>query len=524
MSGFPFDSFSIEHGTMPAMVLSTCRWKAGEPLLCEGELRLTGAETCARIGTMRDALARQGIGHGSTVALLGASSVALAITLFAAAELGAICCFIHAYEREDHNAAVLRHIEARLLIAGPQDIYRSKGARIAESAGVAVGIVRADATAIDFGPASPAAAPAPRRSATPDDAAMLLLSSGTTGKPKAILHTHRSLLATATSGPAIYGRCSERDSVAVGMQPSFAAWVFTMLPFFAARARICFAEWTGAEDYLALLAREKITVAALVPTVWRMVVAAEPKQYDLSALQVAFFSGEPGSPRLIDALAAVAPEVRTAYLASEIGCACGIAGGLDILAQPGKAASVGRPVPNADLRVVDPESDTLRDVAAGEIGEIAIRGASLARGYWKQDELTAARFVGGWWRSGDLGLTDADGCVFFKGRIDNRINSGGIKIHAEEVEAALLTHPDIATAAVVGEPDAQWGERVVAHVVSRNVSLTAAAIGEFCATAGLLSGPKIPKAIYFHDRLPTGPTNKLYRQALRQKRGHSDVQ
>jgi len=524
MSGFPSTSFSIAHGTIPAAVLSTCRWKAGEPLLCEGELRLTGAETYARIGALRDALARQGIGHGSTVALLGASSAALAVTLFAATELGAVCCFIHAYEREDHNAAVLRQIEARLLIVGPQDTYRAKGARIAESAGVAVGIVSADATAIDFGSAAPAAAPTPQRSVMPDDAAMLLLSSGTTGKPKAILHTHRSLMATAACGAAVYGRCSERDSVAIGMQPSFAAWTLTMLPFFAARARICFSEWTSPQDYLALLAREKITVAPLVPTVWRMVVAAEPEQHDLSALQIAFFSGEPGSSRLIDALAAIAPEVRTAYLASEIGCACGIAGGLDVLAQPGKAASVGRPVPNADLRIVDPESAALRDVATGEVGEIAVRGASLAKGYWKNDELTAARFVDGWWRSGDLGLIEADGYVFVKGRIDNRINSGGIKIHAEEVEAALLTHPDIAMAAVVGEPDAQWGERVVAHVVSRNVNLTAAAIGEFCATAGLLSGRKIPKAIYFHDRLPTGPTNKLYRQALRQRGAHSDAQ
>lgn len=523
MSGFPLTSFPLEHGTIPATVLSTCRGKAHELLLCEGDLRLTGAQTYARISALRDALASRGIGHGSTVALLGGSTIALAITLFAAAELGAVCCFIHAYEREDHNAAVLRQIEARLLIVGPQDLYRTKGARIAESAGVALGIVQADATAIDFD-AAVVTAPIAHRPVTADDAAMLLLSSGTTGKPKAILHTHRSLLATAAAGPAIYGHCSESDSVAIGMQPSFAAWIFTMLPFFAAQARICFSEWTSAQDYLALLAREKITMAALVPTVWRMVVTAQPEQHDLSALRVAFFSGEPGSSRLIDALAAIAPEVRTAYLASEIGCACGIAGGLDVLARPGKAASVGRPVPHAGLRIVDPESATLRDLAPGEIGEITIRGASLAQGYWKNDELTAARFIDGWWRSGDLGLVDGDGDVFVKGRIDNRINSGGIKIHAEEVEAALLTHPDIAMAAVVGEPDAQWGERVVAHVVSRNVNLTAAAIGEFCVTAGLLSGRKIPKAIYFHDRLPTGPTNKLYRQALRQKGGSSDAQ
>lgn len=161
MSGLSLTSFSLEHGTIPAMVLSTCRWTAHEPLLCEGDLRLTGAETHARIGPLREALIQQGIGHGSTIALLGGSTIALAITLFAALELGAVCCFIHAYEREDHNAAVLRQIEARLLIVGPQDLYRTKGARIAESAGVPVGIVQS------MPPPSTSAALSPRQHRPP---------------------------------------------------------------------------------------------------------------------------------------------------------------------------------------------------------------------------------------------------------------------------------------------------------------------------------------------------------------------
>lgn len=518
----PYPSEAPAAGTIPALLLSACRWKANEPFLCEGALRLTGAEALARIARVQDQLAAHGIAHGSTVALLGPSSVAMAMILFAAIGLGAKCCFLHAYEREEHNADVLRLIEADLLVAGADEAHRDRAARIAGAAAVSFAVAGADAAAVTFA-GKPGNRSRSRAAIEPDNPAMLLLSSGTTGRPKAILHTHRSLVAMAAAGVAVYGRCGGDDSVAVGMPPSFAAWIFTALPFLAARARLCFSPWTGPADYLSLLARERITVAALVPTVWRMVLASGPERHDLSAIRVAFFSGEPGSPSLVEALSRIAPDVRSAYLASEIGCGCGIAAGIGILSQPGKAASVGRPVPGGDLRVVDPERQALTDVAPGETGEIVLRGSSLAAGYWKNDKLTRERFVDGWWRTGDLGLVDGDGDVFIKGRIDNRINSGGIKIHAEEVEAALLTHPDIAMAAVVGEADPQWGERVVAHVVTRG-DLSAEAIIVHCAAAGGLSGRKLPKAVYFHERLPTGPTNKLYRQALRVKGERSDAQ
>ena len=513
---------SFAQGTISAMVQSSCRWKAGEPLICDGVLRLSGNETYRRIANIRRSLEAYGVGHGTTIALMGGSSAALAIVLFAAFELGAVCCFIHTYEREDHNTSVVNHIDARLLVVGSQEFYHEKGARIASDAGVPLGVVKADATCLEFDGAPISSGSIPRQVAA-DDVAMLLLSSGTTGKPKAIVHTHRSLVAMAAAGTAVYGRCGDQDSVVLSMPPSFAAWIFTMLPFLAARARVHFTEWTGAEDYLALLAREDISVAALVPTVWRMALASATDRLALPSLRVAFFSGEPGSEGLVLALAALVPEVRTAYLASEIGCACGIAGGLDTLSRHGKASSVGRPVPNADVRMVDPESERLRDVPAGSIGEILVRGASLARGYWKNDDLTAARFVDGWWRSGDLGLIDGDGHVFVKGRLDNRINSGGIKIHAEEVEAAIITHPDIAMVAVVGEPDPQWGERVVAHVVVRRPGLIASDIIEFCAASGKLSSRKVPKAVHFHEHLPMTPTNKLNRRALRTPHGGLDA-
>ena len=149
----------------------------------------------------------------------------------------------------------------------------------------------------------------------------------------------------------------------------------------------------------------------------------------------------------------------------------------------------------------------------GEIGEICLRGPSVAVGYHADPDKTAAKFVQGWWRSGDLGRLDADGFLFFEGRSDNVINTGGIKVHGEEIEAVLLSHPDIQMAAVVGVPDPKWGHRIVAHVIARR-PLDVAAVLSFCEDNGL-AGFKKPRELHVHDALPLGPTGKINRNALR---------
>lgn len=139
----------------------------------------------------------------------------------------------------------------------------------------------------------------------------------------------------------------------------------------------------------------------------------------------------------------------------------------------------------------------------------------MSTGYWKDADLTATRFTRGWWRSGDLAYLDTQGDIFIVGRTDNVINSGGVKVHAEEIEAALCQHPAVHMAGVVGVPDPKWGQRVEAHLVAEGPP-EADDILRFCRDRGLLSPVKLPKRVVFHDSLPTGPTGKLYRNALRQ--------
>ncbi len=229
---------------------------------------------------------------------------------------------------------------------------------------------------------------------------------------------------------------------------------------------------------------------------------------------MAFYSGEKGSEELIRNLAALAPEVRTAYLTSEGGCAAAVVASHNVLVGSNAPTVVGQPIPGAGLKIIEPGGGFEDIVDAGQTGEIAVAGGSLAKGYLGDEKLTRETFRKGWWRTGDLGVIDRQGQLTIRGRKDNRINSGGIKIHAEEVESGLLEHPAVRQAAVIGVEDAEFGERIQAHVVVDDESISPIDILKHMGRAELIPAALLPKAIHFHDELPIGPTGKLYRKGL----------
>jgi fatty-acyl-CoA synthase len=491
--------------SIAALFENACRWIGPRDFLSDPALRLTGTQAGAAVRRGAGLLARLGLRPGDGVAVLAGPSTAQAVAFFAAQAAGGVVCCLHLRETDARLAAVLADLAPRILLADAGQAERA--ARLADAAGIAMATVEQVVAA-----AGDAMAPVARR---PDDRAVILLSSGTTGMPKKVLHSHRSMLATARMAAPVYGAATAADGVAVPMAPSFAAWVHTVLPFVALRGRIAFVPRFEVDGYVDTLAGERLTVAALVPTLWTPVVA-QARRAALPHLRVAMFSGEPGTPDLVAELCALVPAVRSVHLASEGGCACGIVATEADLSAPGGAAAAGRPVPGGDAMVVDPDAPGLRPLPPGQTGEIALRGASMAQGYLDDPAQTAARFTGGWWRSGDLGRLGDDGLLYLRGRTDNRINSGGIKIHAEEVEAALRGLGLVRAAAVVGVPDPTWGERIEAHVVPADPSLTGAALAEALDAAGVLPRALMPKAYHLRDSLPVGPTGKLYRQGLRE--------
>ena len=302
----------------------------------------------------------------------------------------------------------------------------------------------------------------------PSDIAAIVFSSGTTGRPKGIMHSQKTLLEAAKGGQVVMGPITPDSATLLYMQPSFAAWPIIVLPYVAGKAKVCFGKAFTPAAFLESCQRERITLAPLVPTMWRMVFEADPENYDLSALTLVSISGEAPAPSDVRQLYdRFCKNICCVYLSGEAFTASGVMANTRDLMERGKIGSSGRPVVGGDVRILVPGGSFDDEAENGETGEIAISGPSLAIGYWKDPELSREKFRDGWWRSGDLGRLDADNYLWVSGRIDNVINSGGIKVSGEEIEHALLSHPSVAQCAVVGQPDQRLGQRIEAYLVAR---------------------------------------------------------
>ena len=496
------------------MYARACRWKGDQPFLLDRYVRWSGTDSLHQAREVAGALQIQGVGKGSVVAFFCAPSARHAVVFFACQRLGAVCCALHTRDTDARLQKSLSRIAAGFLI-GDHDqmerVHQLAGAVENAPTVLVINRVRPETDDLNLsGDIEPVPDPSP---ATHDDTAVILCSSGTTGDPKCIVHTQRTVLATSLAGPHVYGVNDPSDGVAIPMSPSFAAWVHTVLPFVALRGKLFFQDSFDAHDYLKTLSHESLTVAGMVPSAWNHVLGEEYAG-DLSHLRVAFYSGEKGSAKLVRELAAFAPAVRTAYLASEGGCAAAIVASHEVLVGMDEPAAVGKPIPGAGLKLIAADGGFDAEVEPGQTGEVTISGGSLAQGYLLDDALTHSQFQNGWWRTGDLGVLDERGQLTIRGRKDNRINSGGIKDHAEEIENALLTHPAVRQAGVVGVEDPVFGERIEAHLVVGTDNVSPQDILSHCENTNALPHALLPKAIHFHDSLPTSPTGKLFRKGL----------
>ena len=477
----------------------------------------SGNESLELVARLAGSLQALGVKKGDRVVFICGSSVRHILLYFACQHIAAIPCALHLRNTGAAISSTLNWLNASLLVI--DGYYRQLALDGLGRAGLSVPLVMLDEDKLDAGESgyrdllgqSGTGIKAVAQDA--DAAAMIILSSGTTGEPKGIVHSQRTLYESAMAGARVFGAISEEDSVLVFMSPSFAAWNHVVLSYLACSARIVFNHVFNTDLFLQTLARERITSTAMVPTAWRRVLQGINRDTDLSALKLAFFSGEPGSPEFIEMMQQRLPqcEIRTAYLTSEGSVASACVADEKVLAK--NIASVGKPIAGAEVRVVNVDGDIDEAVDQGETGEILQRGKSLALAYWGNEALSEQKFIRGWWRTGDLGRLDEYGYLTIVGRADNMIISGGLKVHAEEVELALMQHPAVALAAVVGKADPEWGQRIEAYVVV-NAEVSAEDILQYCRDQQLLCAFKLPKRINFRDSLPTGATGKIYRRGL----------
>jgi len=355
----------------------------------------------------------------------------------------------------------------------------------------------------------------PKLVADPSDDVIQLYTSGTTGLPKGVPLTHANCLAQCAVGQQLhYGRWQEGKSALLALPVFHVAGAIVAMLAVSQGTRAVMVREIVPSELARVIAEQRVAYAFLTPTVIHMILAVpESADADFSALEQIFYGASPISEDLLRrAMARFPCAFSQVYGMTE---ATGVVTSLAPEAHvPGKLLSCGKPVPGVELRVLDAMGN---DVAQGEVGEVAVRGAGVMRGYWRQPEATAAAIDrDGWYRTGDAGWLDGDGDLFIYDRVKDMIVSGGENVYPAEVENAIDGHPDVAEVAVIGVPDERWGEAVKAIIVPKP-GAPANEASVIVWARERIGGFKVPKSVDFVDTLPRNATGKVLRRMLRER-------
>ncbi|MFM1991566.1 MAG: hypothetical protein RJA99_4523 [Pseudomonadota bacterium] len=494
---------------------SLARGPAREAMVC-GARRWSWAELDEAAGRLAASLAADGIGRGDRVVLLTSNRPEGVIVLLAILRLAAIAVPVSVREQGPGLAYVLGQCGATAIVFDDELADRLPAPADTPALRLRLPASAAGARAADTS-RTPLHEPAP---AAEEDTAVILYTSGTTGRPKGAMLSNLGIVHSSIHyerhmrlGP------DERSALAVPAShvTGLVAMITTM---WRTGGTLVVIPQFKAPEFLALAARERITHTILVPAMYALcLLQPDFGTHDLSAWRIGCYGGAPMPRSTIEALAAKLPGMipMNAYGSTETTSPATI---MPIGEQAAYLDSVGRPVACCDIVVVD---DDGREVPPGETGELLIGGPMIVRGYWDNPQATAAGFVGGCWRSGDLGSVDADGFVRIYDRKKDMINRGGYKIWSVEVENTLVGYAGVIEAAAVGVPCPVLGERVHAFVhmdaaARRACGLEAAALAEsmrrFCAER--LADYKVPETIGLRDApLPRNANGKLLKREMR---------
>ena len=459
------------------------------------------------------ALRGAGVDTGDRVLFLGKNSYDYFLALYGTARAGA--CFVPLNWRlaAPELAAVILNADCRLAIVEreSEEMWRA----ICTEAGVAP-----EALFID--PNNDLSAWSAGQSGEKlnlhireDDPVLLLYTSGTTGVPKGVIHTHASFN---------HSRLSEHFEKAYDWRDG--DLFLNPLPNFhllhIALSMQCLYNGVAVSiqrmfDPAALLANieaQRPSLLVLTPTMIQMMLDhPAAAKTDFSSVRLTMYAGSPISLGLIKRAVSMMPgKFMQFYGQTETsGPVSLLRPDEHDLADEQKLKSCGRPLPLINLKIVDPHGN---EAPIGEPGELLVGAPAQTAGYWRQPELTKMRFQNGWYRSGDIAYRDAEGLYYIYDRADDKIITGGENVYSTEVESAISLHPSVAAVAVIGVPDARWGEAIKAIVTLRDgAEPDAEAILAYCRTR--LAGYKLPKSIDFVDAMPLTGTGKISKKTLR---------
>ena len=484
----------------------------GEALIC-GNVRLSWRQALEQAARIAAGFRRLGLQRGDRVAVLLGNRIEFPLLLFAAAHEGLVTVLLSTRQQKPEIAYVLADCGAKILIH-----EAALAERLPDAQDVPDVIHR---IAVDDDPArsrysslvenAPAAAPI---EVGEEDTAMILYTSGTTGKPKGAMLAHCNIVHSSmvfVSCLQLTGADRSIAAVPLGHVTGVVANITTMIR--CGGTLIIMPEFKAA-DYLKLAARERVTYTVMVPAMYNLcLLQPDFDGYDLSSWRIGGFGGAPMPVATIEKLKAKIPGLKlmNCYGATETTSPSTI--------MPGELTeshidSVGLQCPGARIVVMGTDG---RELPPGEIGELWIQSASVIKGYWNNPKATAESFTGGFWHSGDLGSVDAEGFVRVFDRQKDMINRGGLKIYSAEVESVLAGHPAVVESAIIARPCPVLGERVHAVVVTRQ-PVTDTDLRAWCAER--LSDYKVPENMAITtDPLPRNANGKVLKRQLREVPG-----
>ena len=545
----PGGKFEIE--TIPIRGIPTRVWKHAPPTLAwliaasrahgdriftvyEDE-RISYDANFRAVATLAHALVEMGIGKGDRVGLAMRNLPEWPVIFFAAASIGAIIVPLNAWWTAGELAYGITDSGCRLLFVDDERYQRlvAEGAAFAAvettivaRASVALG---ADAVRLEdligtpTGYATLPERDLPTAEIATDDDATIFYTSGTTGHPKGALGTHRNLttniLTSAFGGARAFLRRGEappapEPKTFLTVIPMFhvTACSATMMMSIAAGNTLVFMRKWDTVRAMEIIEREKVQVTGGVPTIaWQILEHPDRAKYDLSSLEAIAYGGAPSAPELVRRIYTEFGALpsngwgMTETMATVTGH-----GGEDYLARP---TSAGPPAPVADLKIMDEDGTT--ELPIGDVGELWARGPMIVKGYWNKPEATAATFVDGWVRTGDLARLDAEGFLYIVDRAKDMIIRGGENIYSSEVENVLYAHPAVTDCALIGLPHRTLGEEPAAVVHLRpGTSVSEAELQAWVRAR--LAIFKTPVAIRFvDDTLPRNANGKILKKDLK---------
>jgi long-chain acyl-CoA synthetase len=494
-----------------------------EMLVCGSERR-SWSDQFARSCATAQALSDEGVGEGGRVAFLDRNGLAYFDLLFGGALIGAVNVAVNWRLAPAEMAAVIDDSEASVLVVHRQYLpaLAAMDSGLPKLNRIVVLGDEDDAAGIERAVAYEAWLEGrpqddPGFRGGEGDVSMQLYTSGTTGLPKGVMLSNRNIATTAASA----GDTFQIDAATVSLvaMPLFhiggSGWALCGM---SQGGRSIVLRDVDSAEILRLIESEGITESFLVPAVLMFLLQTPALETtDLSSLRNIFYGASPiGEEVLASCMEAFPCEFTQVYgLTETTGAITALRPQDHDPSGPRRhlLRSAGKPHDFVELRIVS--TDTGGVVPAGEVGEVVTRSPLNMLGYFaKPDETARTVDAEGWLRTGDAGYLDEEGFLFLHDRIKDMIVSGGENVYPAEVENALLAHPRIADAAVIGVPDETWGEAVKAVVVrAAGEDVTAEEIVEFCRER--LAGYKCPKSVDFADTLPRNPSGKLLKRELR---------